>query len=186
MKWIMLLSLGLNFLLGYQLMTRRPVVTTEERIIVKKSKPKIIERKIFVEVPVKKVAVPGSTAAGSTTTIEYDENDMEDLVGKVTQDRDDFLSSELGMNPPEYQKIQQVKEKFNRRYQEVIPPDHYGDLSIEQRRRLLALDEEREAEFSRVVGDKKWKQFQKFRDEYNRKMFSKQVNEKGMIIPMEI
>ncbi len=185
MKWLLTLSLVVNLFLGYKLFSYRPIVTTEEKIIVKKAKPKIIERKVFVEVPVKQ-AREATSAAGSTTTVEYDENDMEDLVSKVGQDRDDFLTGELGMAPAEIQKIQAVKEKFHRRYQQVVPADHYGDLTIEQRRQLLELDEEREAEFSSVVGAQKWKKFQKYRDEYNRKMFSKQVNEKGIIIPMEI
>lgn len=185
MKWLLVLSLMVNGFLGYKLVSSKPVVTTEEKIIVKRSKPKIIERKVFVEVPVKK-AGEQTAAAGSTTTVEYDENDMEDLVSKVGQDRDDFLTGELGMVPADFQKIQAVKEKFNQRYQQVVPADHYGDLTIEQRRQLLELDEEREAEYAQVVGVQKWKKFQKYRDEYNRKMFTKQVNEKGIIIPMEI
>ena len=90
------------------------------------------------------------------------------------------------MAPTDFQKIQAVKEKFNRRYQQVVPADHFGDLTIEQRRQLLELDEEREAEFAQMVGMQKWKKFQKYRDEYNRKMFTKQVYDKGIIIPMEI
>ena len=180
------MSLAVNFILGYKLISNRSVVTTEEKIIVKKERPKIIERKVFVEVPAKKVSDSKSAAAGSTTTVEYDENDMEDLVTKVGQDRDDFLIGELGMAPTDFQKIQAVKEKFNRRYQQVVPADHFGDLTIEQRRQLLELDEEREAEFAQMVGMQKWKKFQKYRDEYNRKMFTKQVYDKGIIIPMEI
>lgn len=184
MKLLLTLSLCLNALLLYRVLTQKEEVVVQEKVVVKRVKPEVIERKVYVEVPVKAKKSPEE--GPKVTSVEFDEKDMEDLVSKVAQDRDDYLTGELGFTPSDYQKVQKVKEAFHKKYQQIIPPNHFGDLTIEQRRQLLALDEERDQEMARVVGEKKWKQFQKFRDEYNRKMLSKQVSEKGIIIPMEI
>lgn len=184
MKALLILSLLINGLLAYRL-TSRPEVITQEKVVVKKAKPQVVERKVYVEVP-----APEKSEAVSTTptmaTVEFDQKDMDDLVSEVSRDRDDFLTGTLGLTPKDLQKIKEVKEAFNRRYQKAIPATHFGELTIEQRRQLLELDVERENEFMRVIGEKKWKKFQGFKDAYNRRMFSRQVNEKGIIIPMEI
>lgn len=188
MKWLLGISLLVNVLLIWKIVGEKAPLPSE-RIIVKTSRPKVVERKVFVEIPVEKKTSnekPATEQTQPSSLVEYDEQDMNDLMTKVNQDREDYLVAELGLTPTDFQKIQEVKERFNERYLQVVPPDHYGDLSIEQRRQLLAVDEEKEAELARVIGEKKWKDFQRFRDEYNRKMFTKQVNEKGIIIPMEI
>jgi hypothetical protein len=186
MKWLLAISLLLNGYLVFRLTEVEPKVVTQEKVVIKKSQPKVIERKVYVEVPAPEKKESNANSASAMTSVEFDEKDMEDLVSKVSQDRDDFLTGELGLTPQDLSKLRKVKEEFSQRYQQILPADHVGDLTIEQRRQLLELDVEREREFARVVGENKWKKFQSFKDEYNRKMFSKQVNEKGMIIPMEI
>lgn len=192
MKWILGISIFLNIILGYRLLTQKEV-STKEKIIVKKSKPKIIERKVFVEVPAtKKQNPPGSSEAPkSSKVVEFDEKDMDDVVNQVQQDRDDFLIGELGFTPQDFEKLSAIKNKYQSLYQEVLPPsgeneEWVGDLTLEHRRQLLLLDEQKEAEYARAIGQQKWEKFQQFKEEYNRKMYSKQVNGPGFIVPMEL
>lgn len=185
MKWLLGISLLANGILGYKL-SQKPTVIENETVITKKSAPRIIEKKVFVEVPITKKSASSSASETKMQPIEFDEKDMEDVVTKVNQDREDFLTGTLNISPQTQEKIQAVKDRFNKRYMEIIPPDQYGELTIEQRRQLLDLEVERDQEFGEVMGQKKWEEFQKYRDNYNRKMFNRQVNEQGIVLPMEI
>lgn len=187
MKWLLILSLGFNAFLGYRLLQAPTTKTViEEKVLVKRSKPTVVEKKVYVEVPLSKAGAKSQEGTEAPRFVDYDEKDMEDMVTKVTQDREDYLNSTLNLTPQDHEKIQAVKERFNKRYMEIIPVEQYGDLSIEQRRQLLDLESERDMEFENVMGAKKWEQFQKYRDSYNRKMFNNQANGQGIILPMEI
>lgn len=185
MKWFLIISVTLNVFLIFKLSSNpAKQVETAPKVIVKKAPSKVIERKVYVEVPVeKKKATEASGPTGRM--IEFDEKDMEDVVARVNQDREDFLIGELGLTPTDYEKIEAVKNRYIKRYQEILPKDHYGDLTLEQRQALLNLDMEREEDFARTMGEAKWQKFQKFRNDYNQKMFSKGM-ESGIILPMEI
>ncbi len=183
MKWILLLSFILNGILGYKVLTTKEVVREEvvEKVVVKHADPTIIEKKVIVK-------VPGENAPEKNTPVfrEFDDKDMEDVVVDVTKDREDFLVGKLGFSESQFKEIESVKQRFYEKYQKVIPQNGPGYLSLQQRKAIIALEEERDAEYARALGDKKWKEWESFRDNYNKKMFKKMIKENGVIVPMEI
>ncbi len=181
MKWILGLSLLANIVLTISLLQKKEVVREEvvEKVVVRNSEPEVIEKKVIVQ-------VPGEATEAAPAPREFDEKEMEDVVVDVTKDREDFLVGKLGMSDKEFKQIEAVKQKFYDRYQKVLPPDHVGNLTLQQRKEILALEEQRDAEYARALGQKKWSEWESFRDTYNKKMFKKMMKEKGVIVPMEI
>ena len=183
MKWILVFSIVLNVILGQQLLQKKEVVREEviEKVIVKKSEPQVIEKKVIVEVPGK------AEAASPPARVEFDEVEIEDTISDVNKVREDFLVGKLGFSDKEFKAIEKVKQRYMDRYQKLLPQDQHGPLSISQRKTLLQLEEEREAEYSRVVGPQKWKEWESFRDNFNKKLFRRSMKEQsGVIVPMEI
>ncbi|MES2525451.1 MAG: hypothetical protein V4598_00125 [Bdellovibrionota bacterium] len=181
MKWILLLSFILNGVLGYQLLNRKEIVREEivEKVVVKSATPQVIEKKVIVK-------VPGESAEAAPSPREFDEKDMEDVVVNVTKDREDFLVGKLNFSEKQFKDIEQVKNRFYEKYQKIIPQNGPGYLTLEQRKAIIALEEERDAEYERALGGKKWKEWESFRDNYNQKMFKRMIKDNGVIVPMEI
>lgn len=181
MKWFLLVSVILNGFLGWQLSQKKEVIREEivEKIVVRESAPQIIEKKIIVKTPVE-----ASEALAAPK--EFDERDMEDSVVDVVKDKEDFFTGKLGLSENELKQIESVKQRFYERYQKVLPVDQVGMLSLKQRKALIELEEQRDAEFARTLGPSKWKEWESFRDNYNQKMFKRSLKEKGAIVPMEI
>ncbi len=181
MKWALLISVLLNGFLGWKVLQKKEVVREEivEKIVVKKSEPQFIEKKVIVE-------VPAEAAEVAPTPREFDERDLEDSVVDVVKDKEDFLVGKLGFSEDEFKKIESVKQRFYDRYQRILPSDQVGTLTLEQRKAILQLEEEREAEYERTLGPQRWKEWETFRDNYNQKMFKRMQKGKGVIVPMEI
>lgn len=149
------------------------------------SQGQVIEKKVFVEVPVeKKVVIEKKVEAPPYP--EFDEDVTYDLVKKVEQEREDFLVRRLNFSPMDMQKLEEIKNKFSQRYREIVPPQYQGELSIEQRRQVLEMDEEQEAEFKKAFGAERWDQFRKFQSEYNKQVFEKHHSEYGVFVPMDL
>lgn len=181
MKWLLLLSLLINGVLTYQLLQENEVVREEvvEKIVVKRAEPVVVEKKVIVK-------VPGETNPEPTPAPrEFDDKDMEDVVVNVTKDREDFLVGKLGFSDKQFKDVENVKQRFFEKYQKLIP-QNMGYLTTKQRKAIIELEEERDAEYARALGDKKWKEWESFRDSYNKKMFKKMIKENGVIVPMEI
>ncbi len=181
MKWILILSLLMNGVLAFQLLNKKEVVREEivEKVVVKHATPQVIEKKVIVK-------VPGEAGETAPAPREFDEKDMEDVVVDVTKDREDFLVGKLGFSEKQFKDIESVKGRFYEKYQKIIPQNGPGYLTLDQRKAIIALEEERDAEYERALGGKKWKEWESFRDEYNKKMFKKMIKENGVIVPMEI
>ncbi|MFL5786256.1 MAG: hypothetical protein ACJ76H_16675 [Bacteriovoracaceae bacterium] len=183
MKWALVLSLLLNGVLGWRLLNQKEVVREEivEKIVVKKAEPEIIEKKVIVEVPKEKAPLEGTVVHQT----EFDERDMNDSVEQVSHDREEYLHNQLQLTPEELKEIEAVKQKYVQRFMTAIPHKK-GIITLDDRKKLLVLEEQRDAEFARIMGQKKWDSFTKYRDNYNQKVYKKGIKEKGIIVPMEI
>lgn len=182
MKWVLLVSLLLNGILAWQVLQKKEVVREEivEKVVVKKSEPQVIEKKVIVKVPGETV----EKVIGGP--VEFDEVEMEDSVENVNKKREDFLVGKLGFSEKEFGKIEAIKRDYIERYQKLYDPEG-GPLTIEQRKAMLRLEEERDAEYARAVGAQKWKEWESFRDGYNKKLWKKSMkSQSGVIVPMEI
>lgn len=181
MKWVLLFSVALNGFLGWRLFQQKEVVREEviEKVIVKKSAPEVIEKKVIVNVPGEVGTAPAP--------VEYDEVEVEDTISDVTKAREDFLVGKLGFTDKDFQEIENVKKTYIERYQKILPANETGMLSLEQRKSLLQLEEERERDFARAVGPQKWQEWKTFQDNYNKKIYKRSMkDQRGVIVPMEI
>lgn len=182
MKWILLLSVILNGALTWQLLQKKEIVREEivEKVVVKNAQPEIIEKKVIVE-------VPGKVKDSAPSPVEFDDVEVEDTISDVNKVREDFLVGKLGFSEKEFKAIESVKQRYMDRYQKSVPADQTGPLTLSQRKALLQLEEEREAEYARTVGPQKWKKWETFRDNYNKKLFKRAMKDhSGVIVPMEI
>lgn len=181
MKWLLLLSVVLNGFLGWKVLEKKEVVREEvvEKVVVKKSAPEIIEKKVIVNVPGEVQTAPAP--------VEYDEVEVEDTISDVTKTREDFLVGKLGLTEKDFQEIESIKKRYTERYQKIMPPNETGIWTLEQRKSMLQLEEERERDFARAVGPSKWKEWKTFQDNYNKKLFKRSMkDQRGVIVPMEI
>jgi len=184
MKWMLVLSLILNGILGWNLLQKKEVVREEiiEKVVVRKSAPEIIEKKVIVKVPGE-----APVAAAPSVPVEFDEIEVEDTISDVNKTREDFLVGKLNFSEKDFQAIEAIKRNYMDRYQKLLPPHEEGPLSLAQRKALLELEEERDRDFARAVGPGKWKEWETFRDSYNRKLFKRSMKDQsGVIVPMEI
>ncbi len=183
MKWILILSLVMNGILGWKLLQKKEIVREEvvEKVVVKKAAPQIIEKKVIVEVP--------KSEENESRPLHYetDEVEIEDTVQDTNKTREDFLVGRLGFTEKEFKQIEAIKQRYMERFSKVVPKQDEGPMSLAQRKAALQLEEEREAELARTVGEQKWKEWTKFRDDYNSKLFKRAMKQQsGVIVPMEI
>lgn len=183
MKWVLLFSLFVNGLLTWQLLQKKEVVREEvvEKVVVKSAPPQVIEKKVIVEVPGK------NNESSAPAPVEFDEVAVEDTITDTNKVREDFLVGKLGLSEKEFKAIESVKQRYMNQYQKIFEGTDRGPLSLSQRKVLLQLEEEREAEYARTMGPKKWQEWESFRDNYNKKLFKRSMKEQsGVIVPMEI
>lgn len=181
MKWVLAVSVLLNGILAWKVLQKKEVVREEivEKVVVKNALPQVIEKKVIVEVPEKTSETP--------RPLEFDEVEVEDTITDTNKVREDFLVGKLGFSDREFKAIESVKQRYMDRYQKLLPADQSGPLTLSQRKALLQLEEEREAEYARTVGPQKWREWESFRDNYNKKLFKRSMkDQRGVIVPMEI
>ncbi len=180
MKWLLGFSLLLNGFLGWKIFQKEELPPIESTIV--EAHPRVITREVRVEVPAEKVK---EVMVENKQPAPFDERVADELVQKVDTDREDYLTQELALNPSKISEIKKIKNKYMKFYSEVIPDGQLGQITVDQKRRLIELEEARDKEFAGAMGEAKWERFIKFREEYNRKM-QKQSNESGIFIPMEL
>lgn len=191
MKAFFFISLFLNLVMGF-LYWKESTKPPLERIVVE-DEPRVVEKKIFVRVPVgksgttesreKKTRQENIQSEGPQFT-EFDQKAYEAGFEKVTTDREVYLQEKLELTPEDLQKIEKIKKEFYKDADKLI----MGQMepTIEQRRQLLDLEESREREFSRLMGKEKWEKFKKYREDYNRKNYQSPPDEQSVFIPMDI
>jgi hypothetical protein len=188
MKFILFISLMANLSLGYLYWKETSKPRIERTIIESHPETKVVEKKVFVKIPHtgNQIQLDKKSTDAPTPMVEFDQKSYEQIVEKVSADRETYLQETLAVEPEVMEKIDKVKKKFFKEADKLILGSGMQEPTIEQRRQLLNLEEAREKEFSRSMGEKKWQKFKSFRDEYNRKNYKRQMEEHTLFIPMEI
>ncbi len=193
MKWILIISLFFNVLLGigyYRESSKPPL----ERIVVETHQapttPEVTEKKVLVKDAATSAAVSKTAPSEKSTEkpfVEFDDVAVEQIVEKVNNDREQFLQEELALAPENLKKIEKIKKKYYQEADVLMKNMRYGaDPTIEQRRQLIELEEAREFEFAEALGPEKWQKFKAYREDYNRKNMKRQETDHGVFIPMEL
>ena len=104
----------------------------------------------------------------------------------VSHDRLEFLTDKLHLSQQDLDEIEQIKNRFFTKIQKLAPVAQGGDRSVDQRRRLLEIEVERNQEMVQLMGQKRWNKFNKFKNEYNQQKFQDQAGDFGVVVPLDI
>jgi hypothetical protein len=108
-----------------------------------------------------------------TTTHEMEEMRLQHE--KMQQDRQEYLSSRLELSPRQIESLEALKQRFHEETNQLYQQSSLtGEMSFADRRRLLELEEKLHQDLARTMGEKKWEQFRKFRQNYNKKLIDAQ------------
>lgn len=176
MKFILGVSLLINLVLGvlyYQKVQEPPLerIVMEEKFLPQKTR--IVTKEVIVE-----KTSPAPVAGPSQETQRLAEETFE----KVSEDRTAFLLMKLDLSQEELDKIDEIKE---RSFKKLNFPRKFGELSVDDRRRLLDIEQDREKAMLKLMGKAKWEKFKKFKNDYNRQKFQ-EAGEFGVVVPLDI
>lgn len=181
MKWILAASLLLNLTLSF-LLVRTTSDTAPEPVVIEKITPKVVEKVVY---QTREVKVQADAPKEKDAPAESGPQDFEDRFERLKEEREELFYRQ-GFSAQEVQRIDEIKEKFNARYLEVIPVDQGPNLTFEQRRRIIDIEEGREKEFEKVFGQKRWEKFRRSQEEYNKKQFDEMRSSDKIFVPLEI
>ena len=104
----------------------------------------------------------------------------------VSHDRHEYLTDKLHLSQQDLDEIEQIKNRYFSKIQKLAPIKQGGDRSIDQRRRMLEIEVERDQEMIRLMGQKRWNKFNKFKNDYNQQKFQDQAEDFGVVVPLDI
>jgi hypothetical protein len=104
----------------------------------------------------------------------------------VSHDRHEYLTDKLHLSQQDLDEIEQIKNRYFSKIQKLAPIQQGGDRSIDQRRRMLEIEGERDQEMVQLMGQKRWNKFNKFKNEYNQQKFQDQAGDFGVVVPLDI
>jgi hypothetical protein len=104
----------------------------------------------------------------------------------VSHDRLEYLTDKLHLSQQDLDEIEQIKNRYFNKIQKLAPIKQGGDRSIDQRRRMLEIEGERDQEMIRLMGQKRWNKFNKFKNDYNQQKFQDQAGDFGVVVPLDI
>lgn len=180
MRGVLLFSVLLNLYLGYEVWALRSKPPLERTVIETHSEalpPQEVVIKLEQE---PKKNEPSPTAP---QLLELDE-----VLDKVASEREEFLTQELHATPLELEQIESIKREYQAKFQSVLGKGPLKvEMSLEERKRFLDLETQRERDFERVLGRKRFQRFQKFKQKYNERMVKRQANGKGSVfVPIDL
>jgi hypothetical protein len=181
MKALLVISLIGNLVLGYLLVTKKPEKEIIERTIIEthEKKPVPVEpvdtrNVIQPEIPEKKTKKEKNVGPGFTSA---DSIDFQDAGEKMEADRTEFMTTELGMTAEKVKEHNRLRDEFFKKSSQFWQKNPVGELSFEQRRQMIDMEEKLHKDLEKLHGKKNWERYQKFRESYNKKAFKRQQEE---------
>lgn len=180
-KIFLALSLVANFVLGYFLLT-------------KKNEKEIVERVIVETHPGHEVSVPSSSPIKSaaeknlapnvekvaiepTEIYGIEQEEVQEAGEKMESDRLEFFTSKLGMSEDKISQHNKLRDDFFKKTSLFWQKNPLRELSFEERRQMLLMEEDFYRKLEKLHGKKNWERYQKFRENYNQKGYKKQLDE---------
>jgi hypothetical protein len=189
MKALLVLSLILNIVLGYLLMTKKPEKEIIERVIIETHEKKSSEVPVPVDtrnvvqppVPAKKEKKEKKDSFGF---IPLENVDIQDAAEKMESERTDFMTAELGMTEDKIKEHNRLRDDFFKQSASFFQKDAMAELTFKQRRQMIDMEEKLHKNLEKLHGKKNWERYQKFRDSYNQKAHKRQLEEQRPFVFM--
>jgi hypothetical protein len=181
MKFVLGLSLIVNFVLGYALLTRKPEREVVERVIIethgteKPADVQMIDTRNVVQPDISKKKVKKNR--DGIDFIPMDSSEMQEVGEKMEAERMEFMTTELGMNEEKIAKHNKIRDEFFRKTSLFWQKNPMRELSFKERREMIQMEEELHTKLEKLHGKKNWEKYEKFREKYNQKGFKKQTEE---------
>jgi len=188
MKVILGLSLILNLVLGYFLLTRKEEQPPLERIIIETHKKKEIAKPVEMPKPSSPVPTPKveKKEEGPTELSDFMPSEFQEAGEKMEHDRTDFFVQKLGLSEDQINEHNRLRLEYFQQTAEMWPKDSMRELTFDERRKLIDLEENFHKKLEKLHGKKNWENYQKFREKYNEQGFKRQSEENAPFVFMGI
>lgn len=186
MKVFLGASLLVNFVLGYFLLTKKSETEIVERTIIEThaQAPKqfaMEETRGHTVTPVKE---PKKKVEALPDFAVHDQSEFQDAGEKMEMDRMDFLQDKLGMTEEKIAEHNRIRDEYFQKTAEFWKKNPMRELSFEERRQMISMEEELYAKLEKLHGKKNWERYQKFRENYNERGYKRQSEDNQPFIFM--
>lgn len=186
MKIGFILSLCLNvILLGVFFFKEEPKPPVRERLIIETHKAPVVKKApVQIETRGKVISpVPQKIAKEKKENEEksppeytpFDSYEFQDAGERMETRRIDFMTRELGMTEEKIAEHNRLRNDFFKETGKFYDRNPMGELSFEERRELIDLEEMLHRRLEKLHGKENWKRYKKFREDYNTKGYKKQM-----------
>ena len=184
MRAILGLSLALNIVLSYFLLVKKGKTEIVEKVVVEE---KTVIKPLIKEVVKEKLLKPSKEKPAEESSWDFsrvDESEFQDAGERMENERIDFFTSQLGMSEEKIAQHNRIRDEFFKTMSEFWKKDPTLELSFEDRRKMIDIEEEFHAKLEKFHGKKNWERYMRFRDDFNRKGLKKQRTENQPFIIM--
>ncbi len=187
-KIVLGLSLILNLILAFVLLTKKVEPEIVERVIIESHQkvdfetPNVPASKAPLK-PKNDVIEKNSPTPPSGMSV-LDSHVFQEAGEKMESERTEFLTEKLGMSEEKINQHNRLRDEFFKRTAEFWDKGPMRELSFEERKQMLELEENLYKKLEKLHGKKNWARYQKFRETYNENGYKKQLEENEPFIFM--
>ncbi len=179
MKIALGVSLLLNLVLTWFVVNKKTEVVERERVIIEThAAPAVPQVK---ETP---KSVEGKPKDAPAEFVPLESHEFQSAGEQMESDRVEFLTEKLGMTEDKIAQHNKIRDEFFKETTKFWQKNPMRELSFNERRQMLEMEEKVHARLEKLHGKKNWERYQKYREQYNMKGFKKQSEENQPFIFM--
>lgn len=186
-KIVLGLSLFANLILVYFLQTKKGETEIVERVIIEAHEKADLEvrrstQKASPQIDnQEKEKEPSSKSEGMAV---LDSHVFQEAGEKMESERSDFLKDKLHLSEDKLIEHNRLRDEFFKRTADFWNKGPMRELSFDERKQMLDLEEGLYKKLEKLHGKKNWARYQKFRENYNENGYKKQLEENEPFIFM--
>jgi hypothetical protein len=163
----------------------------------KKTETKVVERERLIiethadasaaQVTSSQTPAPKSEVKEKASAAEFvplESHEFQNAGEQMEADRVDFLTEKLGMTEEKMAEHNKIRDEFFKETTKFWQKNPMRELSFNERRQMIELEEKVHARLEKLHGKKNWERYQKYREDYNMKGFKKQSEDNQPFIFM--
>lgn len=189
MKILLGLSLILNLTLGYLLLTKKEELAPLERTIIETHTHKPLKHVEDFTPPTAsapKTSKEEKKEEGQVELSDFMPSEFQEAGEKMEHDRTEYFTQKLGLSEEKINEHNQLRLEYFQETAQMWPKDSMRELTFDERRKLIDLEENFHKKLEKLHGKKNWESYQKFRERYNEQGFKRQNEENAPFVFMGI